>query len=178
MRRHGFVLLEFVVMLSVMVLLSVTLFSWVRTVLFGEHFLMSRGRAVEQGLWATDFMGEKIRNNLRCKTGGYEGNRYAYDDWVRKGQKRTIRNYELLWSRHEFRVLLYTGITQPITGGDDVGKIQVYLLDGRPVFHVSEHGLVRIAFGMGGKDETDLYEMRTAVLPYHDFYRVKCHVST
>lgn len=176
MRHKGFIFMELLIALMLMASLALFMFPLFREFLSGERLVMERSQAVEQGVWATDLMIEHIKNNRARTKEAKEGDRYVY---YRSNQIRGRLRYEFRLIGKSLHVQLYNGVIQPITGGSEKeGNVKVFPpADGR-VFRVKRHGLVEIFYKFGKENGEQLYEIRTAVVPYEDLYQGKRYASS
>lgn len=176
MRRRGFVLWEFVVALVLMGVLVPFLFPFIRIFVMSEYTLLGRGQVLEQGLWVTDWMVEKARNSLSRTRIPQAANRYVYYETTMYGSRG---RYSMRFDNGAVQVVLYTGGVQPITGGSKgMGDVRAVPLSSKPVFHVKRHGLVHLDFGLVRPKGEASYEVHTAILPYHDFYKGETYDSS
>lgn len=176
MRHKGFILMELLIALMLMASLALFIFPLFREFLSGERLVMERSQAVEQGVWATDLMIEHIKNNRARTKEAKEGDRYAF---YRGNLIRERLRYEFRLIGKSLYVQLYNGAMQPITGGSEKeGNVKVFPPADGSVFRVKRHGLVEIFYKFGKENGEQLYEIRTAVVPYEDLYQGKRYASS
>ena len=167
MRRKGMLLMDALMALFVLSALAVMM-----APLAGEWFsAMERGRVgtklSETGLFAMDFMVEKIRNNRHSAAGGVRGNSYDYRDFTARGTEGT---YRFFVDREKLKLQLYNGNIQPLTG-EYTGPEAYAFLPGRPsLFRQAEGGPVTISFTMHHQMKRLDRDFETSVIPYADFY--------
>ena len=113
MRRKGVILLDGLMALFLISALAVMVLplagSWLSA--------LERGRTgtklSETGLFAMDFMVEKIRNNRIRAVGGVRGNGYNYQAFTAGGSEGT---YRFFVDREKLKLQLYNDNIQPLTG--------------------------------------------------------------
>lgn len=167
MRRKGMLLLDALMALFLLSALAVMM-----APLAGEWFsAMERGRVgtklSETGLFAMDFMVEKIRNNRKPMAGVVKENRYDYQAVTDKGTDGT---YHFFVDREKLKLQLYNDSIQPITG-EYTGPEAYAFLPGEPsLFHQEGGGPVVISFTMHHQMKRLDRDFETSVIPYADFY--------
>lgn len=123
-KRKGLFLLEALLALLILASLAAALFPLAGQAAKAEILASVRGKLENQGLFAMDFMVEKIRNNRRAMVlGGVHGNRYDYRAPTGQG---TIGTYRLFEDQEKLKVQLYNDVVQPITG-DRGGSVEEYV---------------------------------------------------
>ena len=168
MRRKGMLLMDALMALFVLSALAVMM-----APLAGEWFsAMERGRVgtklSETGLFAMDFMVEKIRNNRKPMAGVVKENRYDYQAVTDKGTDGT---YRFFVDREKLKLRLYNDNIQPLTG-EYTGPEAYAFLPGRPsLFRQVEGGPVTISFTMHHQMMGMDRDFETSVIPYADFYK-------
>ena len=170
MKRKGFILME--------VLLALLLLSALAAAAMA--FMDRRRRAVNEAVFAADFMIEKIRNNLRESAAQMSGNVYRYEAyiWVKDGKnkKKKVRApYSFFVEGEKLKVRLHNGMSEPVTG-ENTGSTEMtaFLLpEEGSVFQVQPKGLVNVSFRMESRNPEEVYAVKTAILPYRDFYGVQ-----
>lgn len=75
MKRKGFILMEVLLALLLLSALAAAVFPILGQTAGAMAFMDRRGRAVNEAVFAADFVIEKIRNNLRGKRGADERER-------------------------------------------------------------------------------------------------------
>lgn len=167
MRRKGMLLLDGLMALFVLSALAVMM-----APLAGEWFsAMERGRVgtklSETGLFAMDFMVEKIRNNRKPMAGVVKENRYDYQAFTGEGIDDT---YRFFVDREKLKLQLYNDTIQPVTG-EYTGPEAYAFLPGEPsLFHQEGGGPVVISFTMHHQMKRLDRDFETSVIPYADFY--------
>lgn len=167
MRRKGMLLLDGLMALFLLSVLAVMM-----APLTGEWLTaMERGRVgtklSETGLFAMDFMVEKIRNNRNPMAGVVKENRYDYQAVTDKGTDGT---YRFFVDREKLKLQLYNDTIQPITG-EYTGPEAYAFLPGEPsLFHQEGGGPVVISFTMHHQMKRMDRDFETSVIPYADFY--------
>ena len=168
MRRKGVILLDGLMalfLISALVMMVLPLAgSWLSA--------LERGRTgtklSETGLFAMDFMVEKIRNNRIRADGGVRGNGYNYQAFTAGGGEGT---YRFFVDREKLKLQLPNDSTQPVTG--EYTGLEVYaFLPGQPsLFRQVEGGPVTISFTMHHQMMGMDRDFETSVIPYADFYK-------
>lgn len=167
MRRKGMLLLDGLMALFLLSALAVMM-----APLAGEWFsAMERSRVgtklSETGLFAMDFMVEKIRNNRKTMAVGVKGNRYDYQAVTGEGTDGT---YRFFVDQEKLKLQLYNDSIQPITG-EYTGPEAYAFLPGEPsLFHQEGGGPVVISFTMHHQMKRMDRDFETSVIPYADFY--------
>lgn len=168
MRRKGVILLDGLMALFLISALAVMVLplagSWLSA--------LERGRTVtklsETGLFAMDFMVEKIRNNRSRAGDGVRGNRYDYQAFTDGGGEGT---YSFFVDREKLKLQPPKGNVQPLTG-EYTGPEAYAFLPGRPsLFRQVEGGPVIISFTMHHQMMGMDRDFETSVIPYADFYK-------
>lgn len=169
-RRKGLFLLEALLALLILASLAAALFPLAGQVAQAEILSSVRGKLGNQGLFAMDFMVEKIRNNRRTMAkGGVHGNRY---DYLAPTAQGTMGTYRLFEDQEKLKIQLYNDVVQPITG-DRGGSVEEYVfrhLEGGHLFEQSDGGPVTISFTLARPIGREFVDFETAVIPYADFY--------
>lgn len=181
MRRKGMLLLDALMALFLLSALAVMM-----APLAGEWFsAMERSRVgtklSETGLFAMDFMVEKIRNNRKSMAGEVKGN--AYDYWGVINQKtngthdcRTVMSkeidvtYRFFVDREKLKLQLYNDSIQPITGEYTGPEAYAFLPAKSSLFQQEGGGPVVISFTMHHQMKRLDRDFETSVIPYADFY--------
>lgn len=167
MRRKGMLLMDALMALFLLSALAVMM-----APLAGEWFsAMERGRVgtklSETGLFAMDFMVEKIRNNRKPMAEVVIGNRYDYRAFKENGEEGT---YRFFVDREKLKLQLYNDTIQPVTG-EYTGPEAYAFLPAKPsLFHQEGGGPVVISFTMHHQMKRLDRDFETSVIPYADFY--------
>lgn len=167
MRRKGMLLLDALMALFLLSALAVMM-----APLAGEWFsAMERSRVgtklSETGLFAMDFMVEKIRNNRKTMAGVVKGNRYDYQAVTDKGTDGT---YRFFVDQEKLKLQLYNDSIQPITGEYTGPEAYAFLPGKKSLFHQEGGGPVVISFTMHHQMKRMDRDFETSVIPYADFY--------
>lgn len=168
MRRKGVILLD-----GLMALFLISALAMMVLPLAGSWLsALERGRTgtklSETGLFAMDFMVEKIRNNRSRAGDGVRGNSYDYRDFTARGTEGT---YRFFVDREKLKLRLYNDNIQPLTG-EYTGPEAYAFLPGRPsLFRQVEGGPVIISFTMHHQMMGMDRDFETSVIPYADFYK-------
>ena len=167
MRRKGVILLD-----GLMALFLISALAMMVLPLAGSWLsALERGRTgtklSETGLFAMDFMVEKIRNNRKPMAGVVKENRYDYQAVTDKGTDGT---YRFFVDREKLKLQLYNDTIQPVTG-EYTGPEAYAFLPGEPsLFHQEGGGPVVISFTMHHQMKRLDRDFKTSVIPYADFY--------
>lgn len=140
--------------------------------LAGEWFsAMERSRVgtklSETGLFAMDFMVEKIRNNRKPMAGVVKENRYDYQAVTDQGTDGT---YRFFVDQEKLKLQLYNDSIQPITGEYTGPEAYAFLPGKKSLFHQEGGGPVVISFTMHHQMKRMDRDFETSVIPYADFY--------
>lgn len=167
MRRKGMLLLDALMALFLLSALAVMM-----APLAGEWFsAMERSRVgaklSETGLFAMDFMVEKIRNNRKTMAGVVKGNRYDYQAVTGEGIDDT---YRFFVDREKLKLQLYNDTIQPVTGEYTGPEAYAFLPGKKSLFHQEGGGPVVISFTMHHQMKRLDRDFETSVIPYADFY--------
>ena len=112
-KRKGFLLLEALTALLLLSALAISVFPLAGR-MAGASFLGSlRAEMGETGLFAMDFMTEKIRNSMNPSVSPVSGDRFTY---YAKNACGDPAPYELMLNQEKIKVELYNGLVQPVTG--------------------------------------------------------------
>lgn len=170
MKRRGFMLLDGVIALFLMALLSMAAFPAVGEAARAATDLEHRLHRQETALFACDYMTDKIRHSRQRTSAGAVTSSScpiaAYDG------SGTLRTYTLLAETAQWKIRLYTGVSQPLTGGEEPVPYNTYTYDGNPFFQGEAEGLVRLSYEIRRSADTDSFAVKTAVLPLYDFFLV------
>lgn len=167
MRRKGMLLLDALMALFLLSALAVMMAPLAR-----EWFsAMERSRVgtklSETGLFAMDFMVEKIRNNRKPMAGGVKENRYDYQAVTGEGTDGT---YRFFVDQEKLKLQLYNDSIQPITGEYTGPEAYAFLPGKKSLFHQEGGGPVVISFTMHHQMKRMDRDFETSVIPYADFY--------
>lgn len=167
MRRKGMLLLDALMALFLLSALAVMM-----APLAGEWFsAMERSRVgtklSETGLFAMDFMVEKIRNNRKPMAGVVKENRYDYQAVTDQGTDGT---YRFFVDQEKLKLQLYNDSIQPITGEYTGPEAYAFLPGKKSLFQQEGGGPVVIFFTMHHQMKRLDRDFKTSVIPYADFY--------
>ena len=167
MRRKGMLLLDALMALFLLSALAVMM-----APLAGEWFsAMERSRVgtklSETGLFAMDFMVEKIRNNRKPMAGVVKENRYDYQAVTDQGTDGT---YRFFVDQEKLKLQLYNDSIQPITGEYTGPEAYAFLPGKKSLFQQEGGGPVVISFTMHHQMKRMDRDFETSVIPYSDFY--------
>lgn len=169
MKRRGFLFLDAVLALGLTAVMAAAVFPAAARAARGADEMERRLHLSETAFFACDYITDRIRHSLkRAAADDLSGGAFRVAAVAADGR---VRPYRFLVSGNMWRLELYTGRTQPITGGEAV-SIDVRPLEGAPYFRQDAGGLVHLAYGMRRQGETETFAVETAVLPLYDFFRV------
>lgn len=170
-RRRGMLLLDALIGLVLLSSLAVGLFPLLAQGVYLLDQVAKRGRLVGEGLYAMDFMGEHVRNNLETgKTDFLSSNQYTYRTYDERNQ---ISPYTLYIDKEKLYVQLYTGRTEPVTG-ESSGKVEAFAFQnqaGKFLFTRQTVGPLHMAFQLFHQMSGNRWEGETSILPYADYYK-------
>ena len=180
MKRKGFIFMDVLLALLLLSALAAAVFPILGQTAGAMAFMDRRRRAVNEAVFAADFMIEKIRNNLRASAAQMSGNVYRYEAyiWVKDGKdkKKKVRApYSFFVEGEKLKVRLHNGMSEPVTG-ENTGSTEMTAFlppEEGSVFQVQPKGLVNVSFRMESRNPKEVYAVKTAILPYRDFYGVQ-----
>ena len=160
MRRKGVILLDGLMALFLISALAMMVLPLAGSWLSALERDRTGTKLSETGLFAMDFMVEKIRNNRIRAVGVVRGNGYDYGAFTDGGDEGT---YRFFVDREKLKLQLYNDNIQP----------EAYaFLPGRPsLFRQAEGGPVTISFTMHHQMMGMDRDFETSVIPYADFYK-------
>lgn len=168
--KRGFLLLDAVLALALMALLAGAAYPAVGQLALAAADLEHRLYRREAALFASDYLTDKIRHS-RSRTAAGSVTSTACPITAYDGTG-TLRTYTLLAETAQWKLRLYTGTAQPITGGEEPVPYNIYTIGGAPFFQGEAEGLVRLSYELRRSADEDGYEVSTAVLPLYDFFLV------
>lgn len=167
MKRKGLMLLDALMALLLLSALAALMAplagSWLTALEMGT----ARTKLSETGLFAMDFMVEKIRNNRRAMAKEVNGDSYDYAAITDNGTDGT---YRFFVDREKLKIQLYNDTIQPITGEHTGPEGDVFLPGEGHLFRQEGGGPVRISFTMHRQMKGRDLDFETSVIPYADFY--------
>lgn len=166
MKRKGFLLLEALMALLLISGLAISVFPLAGR-LSGALILGGfKGRMGETGLFAMDFMTEKVRNTEKPSISPVN-ERFTYS--VRNGED--VLSYWLYLDRQKLKVLLYDGHVEPITGEETGSTEEIPVIAGKDgLFRRQGKGPLHMSFSLLRPVEGIRSDFETSILPYADFY--------
>lgn len=166
MKRKGFLLLEALMALLLISGLAISVFPLAGR-LSGALILGGfKGRMGETGLFAMDFMTEKVRNTEKSSISPVN-ERFTYS--VRNGED--VLSYWLYLDRQKLKVLLYNGHVEPITGEETGSTEEIPVIAGKDgLFRRQGKGPLHMSFSLLRPVEGIRSDFETSILPYADFY--------
>lgn len=169
MKRKGFLLLEALMALLLISGLAISVFPLAGR-LSGALILGGfKGRMGETGLFAMDFMTEKVRNTEKPSISPVN-ERFTYS--VRNGEDvEDVLAYRLYLDRQKLKVLLYNGHVEPITGEETGSTEEIPVIAGKDgLFRRQGKGPLHMSFSLLRPVEGIRSDFETSILPYADFY--------
>lgn len=170
-KRKGWLLLEALVSLSLLAVMAGAAFPAVTQIVKNLVFLEQRLYLQEDGLFAADYMTDKIRWTLE-RTEGTEQKTGTTYPIVAYNEDGDPADYFFMAEDKKWKLRLYTGIKQPLTGDNDKEPAYAVEEGERPYFTVEPGGLVRISYQMKAKSSKLMRGVDTAVLPLYDYFEV------
>ncbi|MEE3453535.1 hypothetical protein [Dialister sp.] len=166
MKRKGFLLLEALMALLLISGLAISVFPLAGR-LSGALILGGfKGRMGETGLFAMDFMTEKVRNTEKPSISPVN-ERFTYS--VRNGED--VLSYRLYLDQQKLKVLLYNGHVEPITGEETGSTEEIPVIAGKDgLFRRQGKGPLHMSFSLLRPVEGIRSDFETSILPYADFY--------
>ena len=93
-----------------------------------------------------------------------------------KDKKKKVRApYSFFVEGEKLKVRLHNGMSEPVTG-ENTGSTEMTVFlppEEGSVFQVQPKGLVNVSFRMESRNPKETYAVKTAILPYRDFYGVQ-----
>lgn len=167
-KRKGYFLLDGLLGLLMIAALSAALFPFAAAALDCVDRLTHRGRLYSEGMYAMDFMVEKLRNDLNEGSAAISADAFSYKDYNQSGVAST---YKLYVDAEKLKLLLYTGSSEPVTGTTSGKEAYAFReIDKAPVFRRSA-GPLEIGFQMHHQMSGEDADFHTAILSYTHFYR-------
>ena len=94
----------------------------------------------------------------------------------KKDKKKKVRApYSFFVEGEKLKVRLHNGMSEPVTG-ENTGSTEMTAFlppEEGSVFQVQPKGLVNVSFRMESRNPKEVYAVKTAILPYRDFYGVQ-----
>lgn len=169
MKRRGFLFLEAVLALGLMAVMAAAVFPLAAQTARGADALERRLHLSETAFFACDYITDRVRHSRkRASVDDLGSGSYRVAAVAEDGK---VRPYTFLVSGNMWRLKLYTGRTQPITGGESP-SCDVRPLDGAPYFRQDAGGLVHLAYAVERRDVGESFAVETAVLSLYDFFLV------
>lgn len=168
MKRKGFILWE---ALMGLLLISCVVAATLPLVHGGIAYVDRKSRDhlqedVVMEVWSS--VTERLRNSLTDDRSEVSGNRVNFTWYDQNGNERS---FAFLVSDRKLKLLLYTGMTESITGEEADGFAGYYLYPKDRFFTRNHLGLVTISYKVvrGNNDWT--VEAETSILPYATYYQ-------
>lgn len=177
MRRPGWILAEAVMGIAVIAAAAAGAFPLMARLTEGAGILENDFRADEEAFFSADYMADRIRYSAERTVPSdhvIHTSVYAFMDYAEDGTKK---DYWLMAEEKEWRIRLYNGNKQPITGDgtkDPYYKLEALSRSGEtlPYFTIYPHGLVRVAYRLRRIRPAAAAETEMAVLPLYDYFLV------
>lgn len=168
MKRKGFLLLEALAALFLISALAVSVFPLAGRMAGLLLLDETRGQMGETGLFAMDFMTEKIRNTKKTDTlpsGTSSFTCYA------KNEYGAVSPYRFSLHQEKLKVVLYNGLVEPVTGEQSGDSEKIPMTEGeRGLFRRQGNGPLHLSFTLTEKNQGQERDFETSILPYADFY--------
>lgn len=176
MKRKGFLLLEALMALLLISGLAISVFPLAGR-LSGALILGGfKGRMGETGLFAMDFMTEKVRNTEKPSISPVN-ERFTYSVRNEEGvneegvNEEGVLSYRLYLDQQKLKVLLYNGHVEPITGEETGSTEEIPVIAGKDgLFRRQGKGPLHMSFSLLRPVEGIRSDFETSILPYADFY--------
>ncbi len=170
MKRRGFLFLDALLALALTASLAAAVFPAVAQTAGASAALERRLHSEESALFACDYITDKIRHS-RKRADGTAGPATSYKVAAIAADGR-LRPYTFLVEEKEWKLKLYTGRKQPITGGEEPLLYEVRPLGEASYFRTESGGLVHLAYELRRHGAADHFAVETAVLPLEDYFLV------
>ncbi len=168
-KRKGYFLLDGLIGLLILSALSAALFPFASVAIHAMDRLGHRGRLVSEGMYAMDFMVEKVRNNLATGGTAISSDAFSFKAY---NQSNVASTYKLYVDTEKLKLLLYTGSSEPVTGTTSGKEAYAFgRVDETPVFRRSGRGPLEIGFQMHHQMSGEAANFSSSVLAYTDFYK-------
>ena len=167
--RRGVLLLETVLALLILAAMAGAAMPMISHGVEVLTTLTLRMRLQEEGLFASEYMTDRIRCSLTrsTKIPMYTSDVYAYRDYDQNGNRATYQFYP---DKEVWYLKLYTGRSQPLTGDRDLLPAYGVGMGRRSYFTVWPGGLVMISYQMKHKSG-ETFDVETAILPLYDYFQ-------
>lgn len=170
MKRRGFLFLDALLALALTASLAAAVFPAVAQTAGASAALERRLHSEESALFACDYITDKIRHS-RKRADGTAGPAASYKVAAIAADGR-LHPYTFLVQAQEWKLKLYTGRIQPLTGGEEPLRYTVRSLDGSSYFRLESNGLVYLSYMIQRLYDEEHYDVETAVLPLEDYFLV------
>lgn len=176
MKRKGFLLLEALAGLLLISALAASVFPLAGRVANLLALDEIRGKMGETGLFAMDFMTEKIRNTKNTAVQPLGSSSYTYYAKNERGaispyERGAISPYRFSLNQEKLKLTLYNGLVEPVTGEKSGSGEEIPLAEGeKGLFRRQALGPLHISFTLGQAKEGQQRDFETSILPYADFY--------
>ena len=168
MKRKGFLLLEALAGLLLISALAASVFPLAGRVANLLALDEIRGKMGETGLFAMDFMTEKIRNTKNTAVQPLGSSSYTY---YAKNERGAISPYRFSLNQEKLKLTLYNGLVEPVTGEKSGSGEEIPLAEGeKGLFRRQALGPLHVSFTLGQAKEGQQRDFETSILPYADFY--------
>lgn len=168
MKRKGFLLLEALAGLLLISTLAASVFPLAGRAANLLALDEIRGKMGETGLFAMDFMTEKIRNTKNTAVQPLGSSSYTY---YAKNERGAISPYRFSLNQEKLKLTLYNGLVEPVTGEKSGSGEEIPLAEGeKGLFRRQALGPLHISFTLGQAKEGQQRDFETSILPYADFY--------
>lgn len=170
MKRPGFLLAEALLALGLTAALAAAAFPAIAKLAGAVTERERRLHASETAFFACDYITDKIRQSRRrSPTDAVSDSRCIIAAHAEDGK---LRPYTFLVEDRVWKLKLYTGRKQPLTGDEEGIHYDVVPFEGLPYFRQTPGGPVQLAYRMQPQGIKGCYDIRTAILPLADFFRM------
>lgn len=170
MKRRGFLFLDALLALALMASLAAAIFPAIAHTAGASAALERRIHGEESALFACDYITDKVRHSHK-RADGASGPAASYKVAAFAEDGR-LRPYTFLVEEKTWKLKLYTGRKQPLTGGEEPLMYEVRPLGEASYFRTETGGLVHLTYEIRRHGAAESYAVETAVLPLEDYFLV------
>lgn len=174
MKRRGYILLEALIALFLIASLSAALYPFAAEAVRAADLMAKRSRIAGEGLYAMDFMTERLRNNLERETASsISGDTYSYYAYNQSAynQSGEEKKYRFFLDQEKLKLDVYGMTTEPVTGTTSGKEEYALTCEEGPLFIKNGEGALAISFSLLHRSSGETMYFRTSLLSYADFYR-------
>lgn len=166
--KRGFLFLDALLALALLAALAAAAFPAIGHIAGAAAAEERRLHEAETALFSCSYIADKIRWSLRRTPEGAVTDTQCVV--TAEAQDGTLRPYTLYVLNHQWTLRLYTGRTQPLTGGETPLLYEVRAAGDAPYFRGEPGGLVHLSYEVGPAGMAEGYAVSAAVLPLADFF--------